>query len=119
MTVITTERESLNTTFVQSLDCCPYCGGNGHEPLDINHVQSLPPSAAPNLIFYTTRTEAQVELVANLSEDFNRALSNNLEPLTGEIDYRYLDFALEHICNLNTTLIGLYEILAAKLEKQE
>jgi hypothetical protein len=54
-----------------------------------------------------------------LSQELNRALQGNLEPLTGEIDHRYLDFALQHITNLNTALIGLYEMLAAKLEERQ
>jgi len=114
MTVITTERETLNTTSVQSLDedCCPYCG-NGHDALDTNHVQpSL--SSVPILIRYSTRTEAQIYLMANLAEVLSRDLMNNLEPLTGEVDRRYLSFALEDICNLNAALVGLYEILAAR-----
>lgn len=119
MSQITAERETLNANHVQSLDCCPYCGtAEQHEPLDKNHVQPQP-SSAPSLIFYRTRTRVQVELVINLSKDLNRALRANIEPLTDEIDYRYLDFALEHICNLNTALIGLYEILDAKLEERE
>lgn len=117
MTVIT-QRESLNTIYVESLDedCCPYCG-NGHEPLDINHVQSRL-SSAPILIRYSTRTEAQIYLMANLAEVLSRDLMNNLEPLTGEVDHRYLSFALEDICNLNTALVDLYEILVEKAESR-
>ncbi len=95
-------------------DCCPYCG-NGHDALDINHVQLRLSNTKPELL-YRTRTEAQVELVANLSEVLNRDLGQNLEPLTGEISHFYLSFALEDIKSLNTALVGLYEILAEKQE---
>lgn len=98
--------ETLNASSVQS-ECCPYCGDRKENKL------------TPSLIFYRTRTRVQVELVINLAKDLNRALRANIEPLTDEIDYRYLDFAIEHICNLNTALIGLYEILDAKLEERE
>ena len=98
------------------LDCCPYCG-NEQESLDINYVQPHL-SSAPILIRHSTRTEAQIYLMANLAEVLSRDLMDNLEPLTGEVDHRYLSFALEDICNLNTALVSLYEILVEKAESR-
>lgn len=104
MPQITTERESLNTNSVQS-DCCPYCGTTDKLP-------------QPRLI-YRTRTEAQVELVASLATRLISDLQNEIMPRSGELNPHGISFALEDICSLNTALIGLHEILAAKLDAPE